>query len=67
MKRNLRHLLFASLLMGALPDWAEQNLKMIDKIDFSHVKITDQFWSPRLLKHREATLPVCIDQIENQT
>lgn len=53
--------------MGALPAWAEQNLKMIDKIDFSHVKITDQFWSPRLLKHREATLPVCIDQIENQT
>ncbi len=42
-------------------------LKMIDQVDFSHVKIQDQFWSPRLSKHVSATLPVCIDQIENQT
>lgn len=42
-------------------------LKMIDAVDFSHVRIHDRFWSPRLDKHRSATLPVCIDQIENQT
>lgn len=42
-------------------------LKMIDQIDFSHVHIQDNFWSPRLAKHTSATLPVCIDQIENQT
>lgn len=42
-------------------------LKMIDQIDFSHVHIQDRFWSPRLAKHTSATLPVCIDQIENQT
>lgn len=42
-------------------------LKMIDQIDFSHVHIQDNFWSPRLSKHISATLPVCIDQIENQT
>lgn len=45
----------------------DQPLKMIDQIDFSHVKIHDNFWSPRLNKHVTATLPVCIDQIENQT
>lgn len=42
-------------------------LKIIDQIDFSHVHIRDNFWSPRLAKHTSATLPVCIDQIENQT
>ena len=40
---------------------------MIEQIAFSHVKINDNFWSPRLSKHVSATLPVCIDQIENQT
>ena len=42
-------------------------LKTINQIDFSHVKIDDSFWSPRLAKHTTATLPVCIDQIENKT
>lgn len=45
----------------------ETPLKMIDQVDFSHVRIQDNFWSPRLSKHTTATLPVCIDQIENQT
>lgn len=44
-----------------------QILGVIDPVDFSHVKIHDDFWSPRLEKHKTATLPVCIDQIENQT
>lgn len=48
-------------------DIKEQPLKMIEQIDFSHVKINDNFWSPRLSQHVSATLPVCIDQIENQT
>ena len=46
---------------------ADTPLKMIDQVDFSHVHIQDHFWSPRLSKHISATLPVCIDQIENQT
>lgn len=45
----------------------ETPLKMIEPIDFSHVNIQDNFWSPRLEKHVTATLPVCIDQIENKT
>ncbi|GHT69857.1 hypothetical protein AGMMS50239_37330 [Bacteroidia bacterium] len=40
---------------------------MIDPVDFSHVKITDNFWGPRLKSHATTTLAVCIDQIENQT
>lgn len=49
-------------------DQAENTpLKMIDQVDFSNVRINDSFWSPRLEKHVSATLPVCIDQIENQT
>ncbi|MDD4590296.1 MAG: glycoside hydrolase family 127 protein [Parabacteroides sp.] len=43
------------------------SLRMIEQVDFSHVKIQDAFWSPRLEKHITATLPVCIDQIENKT
>ena len=45
----------------------EQPFKMIEPVDFSHVKITDNFWSPRLKNHANTTLAVCIDQIENQT
>ena len=43
------------------------SLKMIEAVDFSHVKINDSFWSTILQKHVTATIPVCIDQIENQT
>ena len=38
--------------------------KMINQVDFSQVRIQDDFWSPRLKKHVTNTLPVCIDQIE---
>ena len=45
----------------------EESSKKITAVDFSKVKIEDSFWAPRLDKHFSATLPVCIDQIENQT
>ncbi|MDD7722345.1 MAG: glycoside hydrolase family 127 protein, partial [bacterium] len=70
----MKHLLLLSVaccLLGscATSEKKEEKtpLKMIDAVDFSHVKIEDAFWSPRLEKHITATLPVCIDQIENQT
>lgn len=70
----MKQYLVLSLACLALWGCAEQKqiadqprLKMIDQIDFSHVHIQDNFWSPRLSKHISATLPVCIDQIENQT
>ena len=70
MKQYLLLAASAFLLQGcqtSKEDIKEQPLKMIEQIDFSHVKINDNFWSPRLNKHVSATLPVCIDQIENQT
>ena len=70
MKQYLLLAASAFLLQGcqtSKEDIKEQPLKMIERIDFSHVKINDNFWSPRLSKHVSATLPVCIDQIENQT
>lgn len=70
----MKQYVILSLACLALWGCAEQKqisdqapLKMIDQIDFSHVHIQDNFWSPRLSKHTTATLPVCIDQIENQT
>jgi hypothetical protein len=45
----------------------KQPFKTITPADFSHVKITDGFWAPRLHNHATTTLAVCIDQIENQT
>ena len=70
MKQYLLLAASAFLLQGcqtSKEDIKEQPWKMIEQIDFSHVKINDNFWSPRLSKHVSATLPVCIDQIENQT
>ena len=70
MKQYLLLAASAFLLQGcqtSKEDIKEQPLKMIEQIDFSHVKINDNFWSPRLSKHVSATLPVCIDQLENQT
>ncbi len=45
----------------------DDSSKKITAVDFSKVKIEDSFWAPRLDKHFSATLPVCIDQIENKT
>lgn len=69
----MKQYFIVSLACLALWGCAEQRsekeapLKMINQVDFSHVKIQDHFWSPRLSKHISTTLPVCIDQIENQT
>ena len=69
MKQYLLLAAIGCLLGGCATEKGEDTapLKMIDAVDFSHVKIEDAFWSPRLEKHITTTLPVCIDQIENQT
>lgn len=41
--------------------------KTLTAVPFSDVRIDDAFWSPRLQRHKDVTLAVCIDQIENQT
>ena len=66
--KKLTYVAFAAVLLFCISCESEkESLKFISQVDFSKVKITDNFWSPRLAKHATATLPVCIDQIENQT
>lgn len=38
-----------------------------EPVNFSQVKITDNFWLPRIDKHAEVTLPACIRQCEVET
>lgn len=62
---------FSALVLAGCQTSREESptltLRKIEPVDFSHVRINDRFWSPRLEKQVSATLPVCIDQIENQT
>ena len=55
------------LLLGACSHQIEESMKRMAAVPFSDVKIEDEFWSPRLERHKSVTLPVCIDQIENKT
>lgn len=41
--------------------------KAVTPVAFFEVSIDDAFWNPQLEKVKKATIPVCIDQIENQT
>ena len=41
--------------------------KTMTQVGFENVKIIDSFWTPRLENNVQHTIPVCIDQIENQT
>ncbi|MBQ6910823.1 MAG: glycoside hydrolase family 127 protein [Bacteroidales bacterium] len=65
--KRLPVLAVALLLAGACQAPQEENMKMLTPVSFSSVTINDAFWTPRLLIHKNVTLPVCIDQIENQT
>jgi DUF1680 family protein len=69
MKRFFASTLLCAALFGCgkTEKAKEQPLKMIAPVNFSHVKIADHFWAPRLQSHAATTLAVCIDQIENQT
>ena len=67
MKKLLFPALFVvAVILVACKD-GNQTTKLITPVSFSEVTINDAFWAPRLQKHKEATIPVCIDQIENQT
>lgn len=70
MKRLITLLIFVSCLsyscVTAVKE-KEPSPQTIKPVDFSLVKISDGFWSPRLKKHAHTTLAVCIDQIENKT
>ena len=69
--RNLTRIVclcaFATLALASCQKQDEATMKMITPVNFSDVRINDAFWSPRLQCHKDVTLQVCIDQIENQT
>jgi DUF1680 family protein len=69
MKRSYVLLITCAALLGCREDGktGEQPFAVIAPVDFSHVRIDDPFWSPRLASHAATTLAVCIDQIENRT
>ncbi|MBQ6161407.1 MAG: glycoside hydrolase family 127 protein [Prevotella sp.] len=64
--KNIR-ILFISVLLACCGQACLAQGKAIEQVDFSNVRINDSFWSPQLKKNVEATIPVCIDQIENKT
>lgn len=64
-----KHLLAAWICSIALAgcSTADKPSKALHAVDFSQVHISDAFWTPRLANNANHTIPVCIDQIENQT
>ena len=65
MKNTLRLLCLLALLVACQKNPVQN--KLITPVPFSDVTIDDGFWGPRLQSHKDVTLKVCIDQIENQT
>ncbi len=66
--QSLLLMLLATILGAHTPANANNpSMKQLHHVDFARVHINDAFWGPRLEKHRTATLPTCIDQIENKT
>ena len=67
----MRHtimIIAAALLCCAASCTREQDSqKAMTQVGFENVKIEDAFWSPRLENNARHTIPVCLDQIENQT
>ena len=55
------------LLLAACTGGKNASHKLITPVSFAEVRIDDGFWTPRLQSHKDVTLGVCIDQIENQT
>lgn len=59
-------LLVSSMLFGPMVQ-AQSALQKYQAVNFSKVRITDDFWRPKLEKVSTVTIPVCIDQTEVKT
>lgn len=66
---NLSRILTSSLMLATVFASLAQSkgMRRMNPVNFSNVRIADTFWAPRLERHLTATLPVCIDQIDNKT
>ena len=65
MKRFFFFLSAVSLLAACAGE--QPATQAVTPVGFADVTIEDAFWGPRLQSHKDVTLKVCIDQIENQT
>lgn len=66
MKKVKTSLLFLAGLCACACTASRQE-QTVSPVDFSRVKIEEGFWSRVLERHRQTTMAVCIDQIENRT
>lgn len=62
-----RNLIIAGLLFGGSAATAQNALQQYQSVNFSKVRIIDNFWRPKLEKVSTVTIPVCIDQTEVKT
>lgn len=62
-----RSLFVAGLLSGISSATAQNALQQYQSVNFSKVRIIDNFWRPKLEKVSTVTIPVCIDQTEVKT
>lgn len=71
MDKKFSFIAMATVVMAAFSGCSAgtgtEEVKMITPVNFSDVLIEDGFWTPRLQSHKDVTMGVCIDQIENQT
>lgn len=70
MKKYKTLLISCSTLAIALFSCAESGEDKADcnePVNFSQVKITDNFWLPRIQRLAEVTIPACLNQCENET
>lgn len=61
---NIHHLILAASVLFLAG--CSKNVG-IEPVGFEKVRIQDEFWSPWLQRHKDVTIGVCIDQIENKT
>lgn len=64
---SYRNCLLAGSLLCGLTAQAQSALQKYQAVNFSKVRITDDFWRPKLEKVSTVTIPVCIDQTEVKT
>ncbi len=57
----------AVILLVSQVTQAQSGFTKIESVGFSQVQIRDSFWSPRIEKVSEVTIPVCIYQTEIKT
>lgn len=62
-----RNILIAAMLSSVTPATAQNALQQYQSVNFSKVRIMDNFWRPKLEKVSTVTIPVCIDQTEVKT